>query len=53
MKKIDRAVEIVRGWSDEELKDFLVYRIYFLQLGHIYSFDTFVEFFESYSWCHC
>ena len=27
MKKIDKAVEIVRGWSDEELKDFLVYRI--------------------------
>ena len=27
MKKIDRAVEIIRGWSDEELKDFLVYRI--------------------------
>ena len=27
MKKIDRAVEIIRGWSDEELKAFLVYRI--------------------------
>ena len=27
MKKIDKAVEIIRGWSDEELKDFLVYRI--------------------------
>ena len=27
MKKIDRAVEIIRGWSDEELKEFLVYRI--------------------------
>lgn len=23
MKKIDKAVEIVRWWSDEELKDFL------------------------------
>lgn len=27
MKKIDKAVEIIRGWSDEELKDFLTYRI--------------------------
>ena len=27
MRKIDKAVEIVRGWSDEELKDFLTYRI--------------------------
>ena len=27
MKKIDRAVEMIRGWSDEELKEFLVYRI--------------------------
>ena len=27
MKKIDRAVGIIRGWSDEELKAFLVYRI--------------------------
>lgn len=27
MKKIDKAVEIVRGWSDEELKDFLAYRL--------------------------
>ena len=27
MKKIDKAVEIVRGWSDEELKDFLIDRL--------------------------
>lgn len=27
MKKIDKAVEIIRGWSDEELKYFLTYRI--------------------------
>jgi hypothetical protein len=24
MKKIDRAVEIIRGWSDEELKRFIM-----------------------------
>lgn len=24
MKKIDKAVEIVRGWSDEEIKAFIV-----------------------------
>ncbi len=24
MKKIDRAVEIVRGWSDEELKKIII-----------------------------
>ena len=24
MKKIDKAVEIIRGWSDEELKDFFI-----------------------------
>jgi len=24
MKKIDKAVEIVRGWSDEELSEFIV-----------------------------
>jgi hypothetical protein len=24
MKKIDKAVEIVRGWSDEELKEFII-----------------------------
>lgn len=27
MKKIDKAVEVIRGWSDEELKDFLTHRI--------------------------
>ena len=27
MKKIDRAVEIVRGWSDEELEYFLADRL--------------------------
>lgn len=27
MKKIDRAVEIIRELSDEELKDFLTYRL--------------------------
>ena len=24
MKKIDRAVEIIRGWSDEELKGLII-----------------------------
>lgn len=24
MKKIDRAVEIVRGWSDEELRQYIL-----------------------------
>ena len=24
MKKIDRAVEIIRGWSDEELKKIII-----------------------------
>lgn len=24
MKKIDKAVEIIRGWSDEELKAFII-----------------------------
>ena len=33
MKKIDRAVEIIRGWSDEDLKDLILVGLCPYQLG--------------------
>ena len=33
MKKIDRAVEIIRGWQDEDLKDLIVVGTLPYQLG--------------------
>ena len=33
MKKIDRAVEIIRGWSDEDLKDLILVGLCPSQLG--------------------
>ena len=33
MRKIDRAVEIIRGWSDEDLKDLILVGLCPYQLG--------------------
>ena len=41
MKKLDRAVEIIRGWSDEDLKDLILVGLcpYQLGLGEKYMED--------------